>query len=323
MTMSLQGKSVLVTGGAGFIGSHLVDRLIREQPRSLVVVDNFFLGSEDNLREARRNFPGLKIYRLDAANLPAMQHVVEIENTEVVFNLAVVPLPTSLEFPAWTVECNIQLALTWCELARVGAIKTLIHCSSSEAYGSALYSSMDEAHPIAPTTPYAASKAAADQIVLSYCQTFGIDAAIVRPFNNFGPRQNPGSYAGLIPIVVNRVRNGETVEIFGDGLQTRDYIFVNHTAEALVRVFESAATRCKVVNVATGSEITVNELVARLLHALEKPSYPVVHTAERPGDIRRHRGDVSLLRELTGFKPQGVSDEDLRTTVRWYMEIPR
>ena len=210
--------------------------------------------------------------------------------------------------------------MTWCELARSGAIGTLIHCSSSEAYGSALYSKMDEAHPLTPTTPYAASKAAADQVVLSYCQTFGIDAAIVRPFNNFGPRQNPGSYAGLIPIVINRVRRGLPIEIYGDGLQTRDYIFVRYTTEAMVRVYESATTRCKVVNVATGREITVNELVGRLLEAMEVPDHPVTHVADRPGDVRRHRGEVRLLRELTGFEPPSITAADLKETVDWYKE---
>ncbi len=317
--LSLKGKRVLVTGGAGFIGSNLIDTLIRENPASIIIVDNFFLGRDENLADAKASFPNLSVYRLDAANLASMEHVVRKEKIEIAYNLAVIPLPTSLHYPAWTIDTNIQIAVTFCELARMKEIQTLIHCSSSEAYGSAIYSSMDETHPLTPTTPYAASKAAADQIVLSYCQTFGIDATIVRPFNNFGPRQNPGSYAGLIPIVINRVKRGDPIEIYGDGLQTRDYIFVRYTAEAMVRVFECPETRGKVINVATGKEITVNELVQRLLAALENPRHPIIHCQERPGDVRRHCGDVSLLRELTGFIPKEISDEDLKETVQWYM----
>ena len=323
MGKTLKGKNILVTGGAGFIGSNLVDRLLKEEPGSLVVVDNFFLGREKNLSAAMADQGRIAVYRLDAGNLAAMMHVVQKEKVDVLYNLAVIPLPTSLEYPSWTIDSNIQISLTGCELARMGAIKTLIHCSSSEAYGSAVYSTMDEAHPLAPTTPYAASKVAADHIVLSYIETFGIDACIVRPFNNFGPRQNPGSYAGLIPIVVNKVRSGEPVEIFGDGLQTRDYIYVRYTAESMIRVFESEATRGKVINVATGREITVNDLVSRLLTVLGAETHRVVHTAERPGDVRRHCGDTRLLKELTGFEPGPITDADLRETVDWYLGNPK
>lgn len=317
--MRLKGKNVLVTGGAGFIGSHLVDRLILEEPANLVVVDNFFLGTEENLADARQAFPALRVSRLDASNLAAMQQLVRAEKIEVVFNLAIIPLPTSLEYPTWTIETNIAIATVFCDLARWGYIQTLVHCSSSEAYGSALYSSMDESHPLQPITPYAASKAAQDQIVLSHCQTFGIDAVIVRPFNNFGPRQNAGSYAGIIPIVIQRVRQGEPIEIFGDGLQTRDYIFVRYTAEAMIRIVETEATRGKVINIATGHEISMNELVTRLIRAMSVPDHPIIHSAPRPGDVRRHRGDVRLLRELTGFEPQAISDADLAETAQWYL----
>jgi len=318
--MKLKGKNVLVTGGAGFIGSHLVDRLIQEEPANLVVVDNFFLGSEDNLVEARQAFPALRVYRMDASDLAAMLQVVRSEKIEVVFNLAVVPLPTSFDYPAWTISTNIDLVTTFCELARLGYIKTLVHCSSSEVYGSALYIPMREDHLLLAHTPYAASKAAGDQIVMSYRKTFGIDTVIVRPFNNFGPRQNPGSYAGIIPIVTNKVKRGEPMEIDGDGLQTRDYIFVRHTTEAMIRIYESEATRGHSINVATGREITINDLVAGIFRALGVPNYPTVHREPRPGDVRQLCGDVQMLRELTGFDPPAISDEDLAVTVKWYLE---
>lgn len=317
--MKLKGKNVLVTGGAGFIGSHLVDRLVQEQPASLVVVDNFFLGSDSNLDEARKSFPGLRVLRMDASNLAAMLQVVKSEKIEVVFNLAVVPLPTSFDYPAWTAATNVNLAITFCELARMGYIQTLIHCSSSEVYGSALYTPMREDHLMLAHTPYAASKAAADQIVMSYRKTFGIDTVIVRPFNNFGPRQNSGLYAGIIPIVINRVKNGEPMVIDGDGLQTRDYIFVRHAVEAMIRIYASEATRGQAINVASGHEITINALVAGLLRALEVPDHPVVHREPRPGDVRQLCGDVQLLRDLTGFEPPSISDNDLAETVRWYL----
>jgi len=319
--MKLIGKSILVTGGAGFIGSHLVDRIIYEEPSNLVVVDNFFLGSEDNLVEARKEFPSLRVLRMDASDLAAMLQVVMTEKIDVVFNLAVIPLPASLDYPAWTLKTNIDLAVTFCELARLGHVKTLVHCSSSEVYGSALYIPMREDHLMLAHTPYAASKAAADEIVMSYRKTFGIDTVIVRPFNNFGPRQNTGSYAGIIPIVISHVKEGSPMMIDGDGLQTRDYIFVRETAEAIIKIYESEKTRGQAINVASGHEITVNDLVKGLLHALNTPSHPVIHREPRPGDVRQHCGDVALLRKLTGFEPSSIRDEDIAETVHWYLEV--
>jgi UDP-glucose 4-epimerase len=318
--MTLRGKNVLVTGGAGFIGSHLVDRIIHDDPASLVVVDNFFLGNEDNLADARRAYPDLKLFRLDASDLAAMHQLVTSQKTEVAFDLAVIPLPTSLSYPAWTIETNVGIATTLCELARWGNLQTLVHCSSSEAYGSATVVPMDESHPLLPSTPYAASKVSADHVVLSYILTFDIDAVVVRPFNNFGPRQNPGTYAGIIPIVISRVRKREPVTIHGDGEQTRDFIYAPHTADALVRIYDAPATRGKVINVATGHETSVNELVAMLLDVLGVPDHPVVHTPPRPGDVRRHCGDVRLFRELIGFEPPALSRTELAETIAWYLK---
>lgn len=317
--MKLTGKSIMVTGGAGFIGSNLVDRIIKENPSNLVVVDNFFLGSQANLEDAFEICPDIKLLRLDASDLASMHQVVSDEKIEVVFDLAVVPLPTSLRYPAWTVTTNVGIAVTFCELVRLGAIQTLIHTSSSEAYGSANYVPMDEKHPLMGRTPYAASKGAADQVVMSYRRTFDINAAIVRPFNNFGPRQNPGTYAGIIPIVIQRVMKGKPIEIYGDGLQTRDYIYVRDTVEAMVRVYENEQTRGKIINVATGHEINMNELVQKLLEVMRVPNYPVVHVDPRPGDVRRHCGDIKLASELINFEPPVISYESLEETVSWYL----
>jgi UDP-glucose 4-epimerase len=237
---------------------------------------------------------------------------------DVVFDLAVVPLPTSLEYPSWTVMTNVGIATTFCEIMRTGMAGRLIHCSSSEAYGSARYVPMDEEHPHDAITPYAASKSAADRIIESYIRTFGIDATIVRPFNNFGPRQNIGSYAGIIPIVVRRVMEGLPIEIHGDGDQTRDFLYVDETADLIVQVAETEACRGQILNVASGRETSVNELVSRLLNVMGVPNHPVVHTPERAGDVRRHCADISVAREVLGYEPRALSDADLSATVEWY-----
>jgi len=319
--MSVKSKSVLVTGGAGFIGSHLVDRLIRDEPAKLVIVDNFFLGHVDNLSEARAARPDLEIIRLDAADLAAMQDVVTEHGIDTVFDLAVIPLPTSLTYPSWTIATNIGIATTFCEIARRGLIERYLHVSSSEAYGSARHVPMNEDHPHDAITPYAASKSAADHIISSYVQTFGIDATVIRPFNNVGPRQNPGSYAGIIPIVVRRVLAGLPIEIYGDGEQTRDFTFVRDTADFIVRIHDSPACRGQVLNVATGDETSINTLVHRLLQAMGRPDHPIHYREERPGDVRRHAADVSRLVDYLGARPSTLTDEALGETVRWYNGI--
>jgi UDP-glucose 4-epimerase len=315
----LAGKSVLVLGGAGFIGSHLVDRLVSEGPSRLTVVDNLFLGRESNLELARQQFDQLRFVNLDATDAAGLAAVVNAESVDVVFNLAVVPLPASLERPRWSVEENVALAIVPCELLREGRFETLIHFSSSEAYGSASYVPMDEGHPPTPSTPYAASKLAGDQIVLSYQHTFGLDASIIRPFNNFGPRQNAGSYAGIIPVVVGRATRGEPIEIYGDGEQTRDFVYVRDTADAAVRIYEEPATRGRIVNIASGREVSVNELVRLLLQVLEA-DVPVEHLPPRAGDVRRHLASIDLARQLIGYEPRTSLSEGLAETVAWYLD---
>lgn len=319
--MSVRSTSILVTGGAGFIGSHLVDRLIADGPSRITVVDNFFLGTMENLAEARRMRPDLEVIRLDASDLAAMQDVVTANDVDTVFDLAVIPLPTSLDYPAWTVQTNVGIATTFCELARRGLINRLVHVSSSEAYGSARYIPMDEGHPHDAITPYAASKSAADHIIESYVQTFNIDATVIRPFNNIGPRQNPGSYAGIVPIVVRRVIDGVPIEIYGDGAQTRDFIFVKDSADLIAQIQESPACRGQVLNVATGVETSINELVSRILAIMGRPDHPVFHSAGRPGDVRRHLADVSKLHGILRHELPTLSDDALAQTIDWYTSV--
>jgi UDP-glucose 4-epimerase len=318
--LSLAGKRVLVTGGAGFIGSHLVERLVQDQPAAIVAVDNLFLGKAGNLDEARRAHPNIKLVTQDAADYDAMGAVLAAERIDVVFNLAIVPLPASLVNPRWTVEHNVQLTTVQCELQRLGFFETLIHFSSSEAYGSAHFVPMDEAHPLRPSTPYAASKAASDAIALSYRETYGTDVAVVRPFNNFGPRQNSGAYAGIIPIVVGRALRGEAITIYGDGEQTRDFVFVRDTAEAAVRVYQEPATRGEVLNIGAGAEVTINRLVRELLDLLDA-TVPVVYEPERPGDVRRHCASIGKAKDLIGFAPSTDLRTGLAETVAWYRSL--
>ena len=317
--MKLTGRNIAVTGGAGFIGSHLVERIIQESPRNMVVIDNLFLGREENLEQAKEQFPTLHFYKVDASDYDTMKDILKNENVEVVYNLAVIPLPASLEKPRWTIDVNIAITNIFCELLREGFYQTLIHFSSSEAYGTAQFVPMNEEHPINPETPYAASKVAGDYIVLSYRNTFGIDAVIVRPFNNYGPRQNKGAYAGIIPIVVQKAANGESVIIYGDGEQTRDFIFVKDTVNAAVKIYENPATRGKIINIASGHETSINQLVRKILYLMGS-NVKIIYDVPRLGDVRRHCGDISLVKNLIGFEPSIIDDNHLRQTINWYIK---
>ncbi len=316
--MVISGHNILITGGAGFIGSHLADATILEKPKNIVVVDNLFLGKRENLNDAIRSFKNFHFIIEDAGNVQAMRNILKEYKIDMVFNLAVIPLPKSLEDPAWSVTENIRITTNICELGRQGFYKKLVHFSSSEAYGSAIKVPMTEDHPLIPSTPYAASKLASDYIGLSYFKTFGLQVVIIRPFNNYGPRQNEGSYAGIIPIIIKKIQKGDPIEIFGDGQQTRDFIFVKETAQATLRLCEGEGAVGRIVNLASGKETSINDLVNMIIHVMNEKNYPIHYTDPRPGDVRRHCGGIALAQELIGFRPEIPLQEGLRETIDWY-----
>jgi UDP-glucose 4-epimerase len=317
---TVKGKRVVVTGGAGFIGSHLCDRIIEEGPARLAIVDNFSLGKERNIRQLLGN-KRVAVYREDASVYESMRRVLAKERAEVVFNLAVIPLPMSLELPMQTIETNISITACLCELQRKRAFQTLVHCSSSEAYGTALYVPMDEKHPERPLTPYAASKIACDHIATSYYTTFGGDISIARPFNAYGPRQNDRSYAGVIPVTIKRIMEGEPPVIFGDGEQTRDYTYVEDIVNGILGVFRTEEARGKIINIASGREVTIRHLVETIADLMGFNG-EIQYKPPRPGDVLRHRGNISLAKELFGFSPKVDFGEGLKKTVEWYTREP-
>ncbi len=319
---SLKNKSIMVTGGAGFIGSHVVDQLVKEEPENIIVATNLFLGKIENLTEAKNKFPNLKIIKQDMSDLDGVEYALNENPVDVVFNLAVVPLPTSHVRPKWTYLQNVLITAHLLELARKNAFKTLIQFSSSEVYGTAKYIPMDESHPIDPTTPYAASKAATDQMTISYHRTFGLDMSIVRPFNTYGPRQNAkGGFLALIPLTMSRILKNEDLVINGDGNQTRDWIYVEDTARGAVEVAKHDSTRGKIINIGSGKEVTINEIV-RLIVEHTNYQKPIVYKEARAADVRRHYSDISLAKRLVNFEPGVGIEEGIKKTVDWYLQHP-
>lgn len=310
------GKTVLVTGGAGFIGSHLVDALIERGYSSIVVIDDLSLGRLSNLSAAQARTTALEFYQLDLAmdDLGALGK----RYFDLAFHLAVIPLPASLIHPKEVVDRNVAMTTAVCELARNGHIGRLVSFSSSEVYGTSKNIPMDEDHPKEPATPYAASKLAADAIVMSYNETFGIDAVIVRPFNNYGPRQNDKAYAGVIPIVINRVLKREPLVIFGDGLQTRDFIFVTDTVNAAIDIALMKGCTGQIINIGSGKETSINELVKTILHIMVAGDLRIEYQSPRPGDVRRHLAGIKKAQSLINFAPRTGLQDGLSKTIQWY-----
>jgi UDP-glucose 4-epimerase len=311
----LAGRSVLVTGGAGFIGSHLVDRLLAEDVREVVVIDNLFLGSQANLRDALAT-GRVTLYRDDAEIASSLEYVFAAHDIDVVFNCATKALNYSFVNPANAFDTNVRVILNLLELQRRGLFTTLCHFSTSEVYGSAVYEPMDEAHPRNPTTTYAAGKAAADLALESWVRMFGLDAFIVRPFNNYGPRQNhAGPLAGVIPITAMRVLGGGRPEIHGDGGQSRDFIYVLDTVDAVLKLF-AVLPAGESVNVSSDNQISISELVQRICDHLGYDG-EIVRRPARAADVRCHNASNAKAKALIDYDLTPFED-GLVQTLEWY-----
>ena len=314
---SIKGKNVLVTGGAGFIGSHLCDELLAGEAAKVVCVDNFFLGKEENIAEAATH-DNFVLYRDDARHFGVMQSIIEKEGIDVVFNMATIALNYSFFNPFDAYMVNVEIANTLLELLKMKAYKTLIHTSSSEAYGTAQYSPMDENHPTDPTTPYAAGKAAADLMIHSFSKVLGLDISIIRPFNNYGPRQNAeGPLAGIIPVTAKRIKNGEKPVINGDGEQTRDFIYVKDTVRGLLLAYEKEGSRGKIINLGSGVDISMNVLIKTICDHMGYNGEWEYRT-ERTSDVRNLCANIERARNVLGFEPQMKFEDGIRTTLDWY-----
>ena len=315
MTREIAGRTLLVTGGAGFIGSHLVDRLIGEGAAHVIVVDNLFAGDEANLAEAMATGKAT-FYRDDIEFESALAYIFDRHEIDGVFNCATKALNYSFLNPSSAFSTNVTSVLNLLELQRRGAFQTLCHFSTSEVYGTAVYEPMDEAHPRNPTTTYAAGKAAADLAVESYCRMFGVDAFIVRPFNNYGPRQNfRGALAGVIPITAWRLLTGARPEIHGTGRQSRDFIYVGDTVDAVIKLYAVLA-HGEDVNISTDNQIEIEELIRRICGALGY-SGEIVRGEPRPADVLTHNASNSKVKGLIDYQLTPF-EEGLTRTLDWY-----
>jgi UDP-glucose 4-epimerase len=314
--VEIKGSVVLVTGGAGFIGSHLVDRLLVEKAKKVIVVDNMFLGSEFNLKGAINN--GVVLYKDDIEIASSLDYIFERYDIDIVFNCATKALNYSFVNPKNAFDTNVNGVLNILEHQRKGSFKTLVHFSTSEVYGTAEYEPMDESHPIKPTTTYAAGKAAADIAINSWVNMFDLDAFIIRPFNNYGPRQNYEGYmAGIIPITAFRIINNINPEIHGTGLQSRDFIYVLDTVDAIIKLYP-LMERSDSINISTDGQVSMKEVVHKIVDAMDYQG-EILQKEARGADVECHNASNEKVKSMIDYQLTSFED-GLAKTIKWYQE---
>ena len=302
----------LVTGGAGFIGSHLVETLL-DRGEEVRVLDNFLTGKRENLA----SFGGrLELLEGDLRDPDACRRAVD--GVDFVLHEAALPsVPRSVADPFTTDEINVRGTLNLLWAAARAKVRRLVFASSSSVYGDAPGLPKREGEEGKPRSPYAASKWEGEKYLQVFAKTFDLETVSLRYFNVFGPRQDPASqYAAAVPLFITRILRGEAPTVFGDGEQSRDFTYVANVVEANLLACTAGGAAGGVFNVACADRITVNVLIAKINEILGKSIAPV-YAAPRPRDIRHSFADISAAERELGYRPVVGFEEGLRRTIAW------
>jgi len=308
---------ILITGGCGFLGSHLCEKYVNEG-HTVVALDNFMNGNLNNVRGLLAN-KKFKLTSGDVRNFDLLEKIAS--NLDVIIHLAAqIHVDRSIVEPKLTYEINVLGTLNVLEIARKYDINKIIHASSSEVYGSAQYIPINEKHPLDAPHPYGASKIAADRMCFAYNRTYGINVNIVRCFNVYGPKQKETGYGGAISIFAKRVLADLPPILYGTGKQTRDYMYINDAVMAFDLVFKAKTDiGGEVINFGTGKEISINDLANLIIRMYGKEGRLMpVHVAQRPGEISRLCADITKANKLLGFKPKYNIEMGLKEFIGWF-----
>ncbi len=310
-------KQYLVTGGAGFIGSHLV-RALLEQGGSVRVLDNFSTGKPSNLDglEAYKRSGRLEVLEGDLIDAVCVAEAVRGMQT-VFHEAAFVSVPESMEKPQACFDVNIQGTLILFEAARKASVSRVVIASSAAVYGDSQELPLVEETQLHPLSPYALSKRVNEMSAELYTQKFGLEVTALRYFNVYGPRQRPDTmYAAAVPIFIRQLRQGQPVVIYGDGSQTRDLIYIGDVVKANLIASEHPAAAGATMNVCTGRETRISDLVEILYGLFPAAPHPL-YQEPRPGDIYASLGSPAKAQALMGFSAQTLLSDGLKETAAW------
>ena len=309
------GRHVLVTGGAGFIGSNLIRALLMRGD-SVRVIDNFSTGMRRNLDEVASD---IEVVEGELRSYERVHNAVR--GVEVVFHQGALPsVPRSLQDPLTTSAVNVEGTLNVLLAARDEGVRRVVFASSSSVYGSSGVLPRIESQAPDPISPYAVAKLAAERYCVSFHRVYGLETVTLRYFNVFGPRQDPTSqYAAVVPRFIAAINEGSPVPVYGDGEQSRDFTFVDNVVQANLLASERDGVAGCVVNVATGRKASVNELADAIGVALGR-EVRKNHLAERSGDVRDSWADVTAAQHLLGWRPQVSLEDGLRLTAEAFVE---
>lgn len=305
----------LVTGGAGFIGSHLTEELVRRGHR-VRVADSLITGKRSNLDHV----PGVEFLEGDLANLEFARQAAE--GVEYVLHQAAIPsVPRSVKDPITSNRANVDATLNTLVAARDAGVRRLVFAASSSAYGDTPTLPKHERMPTNPLSPYALQKVIGEQYLQMFTRLYGLETVSIRYFNVFGPRQDPSSpYSGVISVFATALLEHRPPTIYGDGEQTRDFTYVANVVDGVLRACEAPGASGEIINVATGGRISLNQLfeeMRRLVGADVRP----VYGEPRAGDVRDSQADISKARELLGYEPGVSFEQGLQQTVEWYRSV--
>lgn len=304
---------VLVTGGAGFIGSHLVEALVRRGDR-VRVLDDLSTGSRDDLADVQQ---AIEFIEGDVADLATVQRVMQ-GVTQVVHVAAVRSIPRSLDDPGLCNRVNVDGTLNVLVAAREARVRRIVFSSSSSVYGDGDCYPAVEDQPLHPGSPYAVTKLVGELYARLFRELFGLEIVCLRYFNVFGPRMDAESgYAMAVPRFVASLLKGESPPVYGDGLQSRDFLYVENAVQAALRALEVANIGPGLFNIGSGTEISILDLI-RILNRLLGTQIAPRHLPARAGEARRTLADTTQAREMLGFAPAVSLEEGLSRTIAWF-----